>query len=983
MKCWLPFVVAFSLLSTVLATPTGETWVRNTSPGPGHISNPGPWGDGQGSDRSEWISFFKTSPVNPAFMLVGADLGRAYFTNTALGGSEFVPVDVPIYRTSTASFHPLDSATAYLLLEEREAPGTGGWWRTTDEGVTWEQILDTTATPVGKNLLVVDPSNPAHLFVGTISDGLMRSIDHGATWQTVAFAGASILTLEIAADGSSLYLIPGSQIWEDPSPSNRATRGGSLWRIDTDASGDLDPSTLTMVQDASTFSEGNFFDLDTNPLDGTKGMLICVENLMFFSNRGDTIDTNTYIGGNLSYAKYNPNNADHLILAGRGAVSWWRVFQWSEDGGQTWHHWTHDGSYVMNVRDFAPSNWRSFNHHYAHQNPKMGCTIDLMEARHLIDFVGGDPASVVMWSTNWNKGPLRSDDYGANFAPFAHGGGFKQAAQMDYGLSAEKIAVGRKEYGVQLSEDGGLSWKAYNVQTTPEFPIHINGARAFEYKSCWGVAFDPTNDETLLAVLNYNPAWIMRTEDFGDTWSKVGELTFSFTGSIYDDGRVLWSDADPNYVYVSTRRSQDGGRTFPTTLAHPVAAVHPHNAAVLVSKETPNSWWLSVDYGDTWTPISVANLGTALDGGSRPINASAHRNVAIDPRPEHGPHLGNPLRFLIGGEGGVWEFLADDASGATGTWSLLPGSAAALVADPFLSTLNDPTKPVWLGYVIFNPNPGFTHEVYALPERPHSNKDRGEALYQQIYRSQDYGVTWEHLADPVDFPGNLPNYFWTKAAAISPQNDFSFQDYAGMYTLEQPLGHLSAVTEAQNKAVHNLTTGNYQDWCFFGWSSSQLQTRKAGVNLIGDFQVIGNGTLTTKRYSTSSTYPWDRFTFTDGDSPISLQKKTACINVDGTSGEGLSIAVPADLTPRRVTIWTSGWQSEATLRASLSDGSAVDYLVTVTPNNPANNFHMYRHVIEYHAGQPNETLILEFVKDHDIDGETGNVKFNAITLEEL
>lgn len=33
-------------------------WGRNTFPGPGHVANEGSWGPGQGSDRTEFMSFF-------------------------------------------------------------------------------------------------------------------------------------------------------------------------------------------------------------------------------------------------------------------------------------------------------------------------------------------------------------------------------------------------------------------------------------------------------------------------------------------------------------------------------------------------------------------------------------------------------------------------------------------------------------------------------------------------------------------------------------------------------------------------------------------------------------------------------------------------------------------------------------------------------------------------------------------------------------
>jgi len=242
--------------------------------------------------------------------------------------------------------------------------------------------------------------------------------------------------------------------------------------------------------------------------------------------------------------------------------------------------------------------------------------------------------------------------------------------------------------------------------------------------------------------------------------------------------------------------------------------------------------------------------------------------------------------------------------------------------------------------------------------------------------------------------GEDGSFTYTPTSGFSGDDSFTYQANDGSadsnvatvtVTVEPAVvGSLSATSVAQDKSVQTLTASGYDDWCFFGWTTSQLQVRKAGANIIGAYQIIGQTPVTTYTYSTSNDYPWDRFSFADGDDPVSLSRKTACINVTGVVGEGLSIDVPADTVSRRVTIWTSGWESEATFTASLSDGNVSDYSTTLTPHNPHNNFHMTRHVIEYNAASDGETLTLSIVKDLDLDtSQPGNVKINAIALEDL
>lgn len=813
MKTFLPFVCLVFLTSLIPSSPiqaeetSKGTWVRNTSPGPGHVENPGPWKEGQGSDRTEWVSFFRVSPVNPKFMLMGTDLGRAVYTNTRLKGTEFVPVDLPLYLTSTAAFHPTDPKTGYILFLQRGAPDLAGWWRTEDEGESWQHLLQVDASRGGKQLLEVDPhpERQGHLYVGTPKRGLMRSTDNGKTWETIAFEGQSIFTLAMAKDGSSLYVIPGDQQWRLPNDGNQGKRGGhELWRLDKG-----DASTLQKVASVPKNSRDKFFDVTVHPEDAKRGMVIQGGVLKSFAEGGTTFEDLGVEDGGLTMARYNPANPKHFFVTSQTSIAKPDAFRWSTDGGATWNSWQQEGDSVPALTDYAPANAKSPGYHYLGYSQISKMSPTAVQGRLVFDFVPGDPDgdgvadSIATWGTSWQKGPLMSHDAGATFKPFAHGGNFKEAVQIDYGQSDDRIAIARTEYGVQLSDNGGRSWIGHTQHNTPGFPQHLDEFW-FTSKSCWGVAFDPTNDDILIATVSSLPSWIMRTEDFGKTWKKVGEYTDHHNrtdkeGALFSDGRVHWSKANPQRVYISNKRSDDGGRTFPTKLSHTVAAVHPNNADVLVAKHsyTRDCYFFSKDGGQNW--VQLPATPASKDRPSPAVKNTAHLNVAIDPRPEFDPGKGKPLRFLAGGEGGVWEFISVNDTGATGEWSLIPNSAT--VPDPWVEKHG---KEIWLGNVMFNDNPGAHHEVYAMPEMPFRNNiGRGEALYRQLYKSEDYGKTWFPLTDEKIYPGDLPNYFYSRAMGASPGGKFSFVDFAGLYTLlpheenkSQPQAPLSAQSSA-------------------------------------------------------------------------------------------------------------------------------------------------------------------------------------------
>lgn len=760
-------LIAFALFATGAVLLDAKMWTRNTYPGPGHVANAGPWGEGQGSDRTEWLSAFGVSPVNPKFMLQGADLGRLVYTNTRLGGTEFVPASLPLHRVCGIAFHPTDGATAYALMIEKEMPGYGGWWRTEDEGESWSLMYPTVTPSRGqKRLLAVDPSN-GDIYIGTTS-GLVRSTDNGASWNTIAFSGQSIKCLAMAADGSSLYVIPGDQNWQTLIGTPSTSKGGTeFWRMDNG-----DPATLVMVD---SDSNGLFFDVDVYPSDGGRGLLVKGDDLVEFTG-GGTSQSVLQSKGNLAYARYNPSNPSHIISISAGAIWWWAVFTWSTDGGASWSWWDSSGATMPALVDYGPWNWKSTGYQFETTSAVTGGTYHYMEDRLLFDFVPGSATSVVMWATNWGKGPLRSDDYGAHFTPFAHGGNFKRPAQVSYGSTDEVIALAVTEHGFVLTGNGGREWRAYTVYNTANLmpPTQDAGTREFERRSAWGVAVDPEDDQTLVGILGYAPANILRTEDFGATWSVVGEWRpYIPQGTAwYEDGNVYWHRQNPDIVYAGNRKSTDGGLSFPTTMAYPVSAMSTGNGNRVVSKLSSTDWYVSLDAGNTWT--SLPDPPAASDGLSLATGAFSYKGHAVDPSPPAGT-----LRILSGGEGGVWEYSAPESSPASGTWNKV--STNSFAGDPYLDSLS---KPVWLHWVLFDPRPGYEDVVYAASGPPGANKDRGEMLYRQVYRSTDAGVTWAPQTGGT-LQGELPGYLLPMAAGISPTGDFTLGDYAGLYTLRK------------------------------------------------------------------------------------------------------------------------------------------------------------------------------------------------------
>ena len=130
------------------------------------------------------ITTIAVAPADPDVIYVGTDDSNVWVTTN--GGTAWTDISagLPNRWVTRVAVDPADPATAYVTFSGlRWDENIGYVYRTIDYGATWNDITaNLPAAPV--NALVVDPDEPARLFVGS-DVGCFYTEDYGASWEVL------------------------------------------------------------------------------------------------------------------------------------------------------------------------------------------------------------------------------------------------------------------------------------------------------------------------------------------------------------------------------------------------------------------------------------------------------------------------------------------------------------------------------------------------------------------------------------------------------------------------------------------------------------------------------------------------------------------------------------------------------------------------------------------------------------------------------
>ncbi len=596
---------------------------------------------------SEWEKVQKQSELNQ----------RGEIASWTHMGPDDTPVDInsPTWRRGSGrinciSFHPTDSDIMFV-----GAP-SGGFWKTTDGGLSWETTTDHLAS-IGVSDIAVHPTNPDTLFIATgdgdardtYSAGILKSTDMGDTWEHVmldfAIQDQIIIRrliinpnnpdiLVAASNAGILYTSNGGVDWEvrasghfkdvefkpgDPdylyastyeysggASIYRSENGGVNWtsvyqvsdanRIELAVSPNEQNWIYAVASDAADSGYLGFYKSTNSGGSWTQVHDNSSLNLLGWSSDGS--DGGGQGWYDLAIAA-DPNDADNVFV---GGVNIWK----SNNGGLSWNissHWYGDNAAYVHADhhtlDYHPLTGALFsgNDGGLHKSTDIGNNwSDLSDGLQVLQIYRfGNSA------TNPNRFVTGSQDNGSmrydNGDWRAILGGDGMECLVDY--TNDQVLYASYYYGaIHRSTNGGQDFT--NVQ-----PVEAGeGAWVTPY------VIDPMTPQILYAGFSD----VYKTTDRGSSWSPISN---NLTGGTNLQSLAV-APSNQDIIYAATfndiYKTENGGGSW----ANKTSGL-PGNSItyITVNPSNPNMLWVSLsgfsdgekiyytdNGGNTWTNYS-------------------------------------------------------------------------------------------------------------------------------------------------------------------------------------------------------------------------------------------------------------------------------------------------------------------------------------------------------------------------------------------
>ena len=441
-------------------------------------------------------------------------------------GGDVGRIGLDIYRK--------DSNIVYAIVQHEK----GGTYRSEDKGETWKKMGDTNPRPSYYSQIRIDPNNDLRIW--ELGAQMFYSEDGGKTFATQRVKG-------IHGDFHAM--------WIDPADSNHVITGcdgGIHWSYDNGRTWDF----------INTIAIGQFYEVG---LDNEKPYKIC----------GGLQDNGSWCGPSMSLTRDGIINSDWTLMPGGDGfyaridyAEPWIVYTESQDG-----HISRRDEHSAQQREIMPEAKVGEPHYRFQWNSPM----EVSSHDHKTIYYGGNYLFKSTdrgdsWTrlggdltTGADRNKLQIFGKTPDKSTLSRHDGVEEYPTIttlsESPLTADVLWVGTDDGNLQVSRDGGKTWK--NVAgRVPGLPKGTYVTRVVASKYAEGAAFATFDGHR---TDDYN-VYLFQTSDYGETWKAIRNGIPDSAGTVH------------------------------------VVREHPKSANLLFAG-TEFGLWVSWDHGANWTAL--------------------------------------------------------------------------------------------------------------------------------------------------------------------------------------------------------------------------------------------------------------------------------------------------------------------------------------------------------------------------------------------
>lgn len=416
---------------------------------------------------------------------------------------------------------------------------SGGVWKSTNAGASWTMLPDLPAV-IAVTCMVLDPTNPNTIYAGTGEEAFFDNVEGSSN--SAVNVGAGVF--KSTDGGNSWTQLPATAVpaWDsvtrlaidrnNPSILVAATKSG-LWRtIDGGA---------TWSQRTTTKA----FDVKIDPNDSSKYVAGRSDGRAWYSTDGGVSWSTTAMFDpnatriELTYARGTPN----MIYAGvnaRGSFQVWR----SVDGGQTYSR--QSGSSIVSVlSNYTGSVW-----------------VDPTNSNIVI--AGGLDL-------------YRSTNGGVNFTKISAWASYPSSAHADHHIILEHPQFdGSTNRTVYFGNDGGIQ-RATNVHTVSNTSGWTNLNNNLTITQLYGCCINPTSGVVLGGAQDNGTSRGTPTSGVSG-WTQPGGGDGSFCAADPTNPNIFYMQ----YQYIGLSRSTNGGASSGSLIRTGISEADPNFMAYIL-----------------------------------------------------------------------------------------------------------------------------------------------------------------------------------------------------------------------------------------------------------------------------------------------------------------------------------------------------------------------------------------------------------------